>query len=179
MAAPPASRPFGVKDWPSNERFARVCAHLRIDQPDWFEPRRAAVLSALEATTQLTAPQLRTIVRAQHPRLRPHQPSQTVSFDGELRAALGSVREEARLHGRLGALGQAWSASNLLVALVTAREPRVTPIVATAVAGEVLCRLLDDVGRRHVLTAADEDILRRAWRAAHPPPAYFRRPIRA
>lgn len=178
LPASPRTVPFAAGDSPSSERFARVCAHLRIDRPDWYEPRRAAVLSTLEATAQLTAPQLRTIVRAQHPRLR-IRPSRTVSFDSELRAALACVREEARLHGRLGALGQAWAASHLLVALVTAREPRVTPIVATAVAGEVLCRLLDDVGRRHVLSATEEDTLRRAWRAAHPPPAYFRRPSRA
>jgi hypothetical protein len=155
-----------------------VCAQLGFDHPDWFAPRRAAVLSTLEATTRLTPPQLRAIVRAQHPRMRIHYPSRAVSFDGELRAALGCVREEARLNGRLGALGQAWAASNQVVALVTAREPRVTPVVATAVAGEVLCRLLDDVGRRRVLSATDEDLLRRAWRAAHPLPAYFRRPDR-
>jgi len=178
LPASPRTVPFAAGDSPSSERFARVCAHLRIDRPDWYEPRRAAVLSTLEATAQLTAPQLRTIVRAQHPRLR-IRPSRTVSFDSELRAALACVREEARLHGRLGALGQAWAASHLLVALVTAREPRVTPIVATAVAGEVLCRLLDDVGRRHVLSATEEDAPGAQRIRAHPPPAYFRRPSRA
>jgi hypothetical protein len=119
------------------------------------------------------------MVREQQPRLRPPGPGQAVGFTGELRTALACVREEARLQGRLVALGQAWGASNQVVALVTVRHPIVTPVIATAVAGEVLCRVLDDVGRRRVLSPTDEDVLRRAWRAAHPLPAYFRRPARA
>ena len=161
-----------------SERFARVCAHLGFDRPDWFAPRRAAVLSTLEATTWLTPPQLRAMVRAQTSRLRSSAPH-AVAFNGELRAALGCAREEARLHGRLVALGQAWAGSNQVVGLVTLREPALTPVIATAVAGEVLCRLLDDVGERRVLSSEDEDVLRGAWRAAHPLPAYFARLARA
>ncbi|MDA0171315.1 hypothetical protein OJ998_19605 [Solirubrobacter taibaiensis] len=135
------------------------------------------MLSALEATTRLTPPQVRTIVQAQSPRLRPSAPS-AVAFNGEFRAALGCAREEARLHGRLAALGQAWAGSNQLVALLTVRRPALAPVIATAVAGEVMCRVLDDLGQRRVLSPTDEDVLRRAWRAAHPLPAYFRRPVR-
>jgi len=167
--------PRAGDDSSSGDLFPRVCARLGFDSPDWFAPRRAAVLSTLEATTRLTPVQLRAMVRAQQPRLRSSAPGHA-AFDGELRTALGCLREEARLHGRLVALGQAWAGSNQVVALVTVRRPALTPVMATAVAGEVLCRLLDDVGERRVLSPTDEDLLRRAWRAAHPLPAFFRRP---
>ncbi|MDA0184025.1 hypothetical protein OJ997_27200 [Solirubrobacter phytolaccae] len=177
MSATSRTTRVGTDPPAPDERFARVCARLGFDHPDWFAPRRAAVLSTLEATTRLTSPQLRTMARAQSTRLRPTAPN-GVAFSGELRAALGCAREEARLHGRLVALGQAWAGSNQVVALVTAREPGLTPVVATAVAGEVLCRLLGDIRERRVLSLADEDMLRSAWSAAHPLPAYFRRPAR-
>ena len=90
--------------------------------------------------------------------------------------ALGCLREEARRHGRLVTLGQAWAGSNQLIALITTRHaPVVRQVLATVVAGEVLCRVLDDLTDRRVFGAHEEELLRRAWRAAHPAPAYFRR----
>ena len=158
----------------SGDRFARVCTHLGFDDPDLFGQRRSAVLSTFGAATCLDSSQLRTIVRAQHPRVTVRGPDRTVVLDGQLRAALGCLREEARLHGRLVAVGQAWAGSNQLVALIV-RRPVVSEVVASAVAGEVLCQLLDDVHERRVLSHDDEDLLRYAWRQAHPVPAYFRR----
>ncbi|MBE2314594.1 hypothetical protein DVA67_001300 [Solirubrobacter sp. CPCC 204708] len=108
--------------------------------------------------------------------MRLSAPSDAVAFNGELRAAFGCLREEARLHGRLVALGQAWAGSNQVVALATVRDPVLRRVIGTAVAGEVLCRLLDDVRDRRVLTPADEDVLRSAWRAAHPVTPCVRRP---
>ena len=160
---------------PSGDRFARVCARLGFDDPDLFAPRRATILSAFEAVTRLDSSQLRTIIRAQRPRVMIRASDHVVALNSELRAALGCLREEARQHGRLAALGQAWAGSNQLTALITMRRPVVTQIVASAVAGEVLCRLLDDVHQRRVLTRDDEDLLRHAWHQAHPVPAYLRR----
>ena len=157
----------------SGDRFARVCARLGFDDPDLFGQRRSAVLSAFGAATSLAPSQLRTIVRAQQPRVTVREPDRTVILDGQLRAALGCLREEARLHGRLVAVGQAWAGCNQLVALIV-RRPVVSEIVASAVAGEVLCRLLDDLHEHRVLSHDDEDLLRYAWRQAHPAPAYFR-----
>lgn len=163
----------------SSERFARICADLGFDDPQWFVPRRAAVLATLEAATRLTQSQLRAMVRAQRPRLALRGEDRLVRFDGESRAALRCVREEARLHGRLVTLGQAWAASNRLVGSLTAREPLVVVrITASAVAGEVLCRVLEDIDDRRVLGRDEEALLRQAWRAAHPAPAYVRRPRR-
>jgi hypothetical protein len=100
-----------------------------------------------------------------------------VLFGAQLRDALGCLREEARLHGRLAAVGQAWAGSNRLIALTTASQPRVvTQVLSSGVAGEVLCRVLGDVDGRRVFDAEHEQVLRHAWRVAHPPPAYFRRP---
>jgi hypothetical protein len=172
MTASAAIAGFGAL---SDDRFARVCDRLGLDDPGLFTPRRPAVLAALEATTRLDSSQLRTMVRVQQPRMTPRGHDRAITLGGELRAALGCVREEARQHGRLVALGQAWASSNQLAALITGRSPALTPIVASAVAGEVLCRLLDDVHERRVLSRDDEDLLRRAWRQAHPVPAYFRR----
>lgn len=159
----------------SGDRFSRVCALLRFDDPELFAPRRKTVLSAFDAITQLDASQLRTIVRAQRPRVMLRSSGQTLALDGHLRAAFACVREEARQHGRLVALGQTWAGCNQLVALMTVRSPSATPVLASAVAGEVLCRLLDDLPERKVLSRDDEDLLRHAWRQAHPAPAYFRR----
>jgi hypothetical protein len=164
---------------PSIDGFARARAHLGFDDPGWCAPRRAAVLSTLEASSRLTPTQLRTMVRTQHPRLTIRDGTDMVSPGSELKDALGCLREEARRHGRLVAVGQAWAGSNRLIALLTARQPLVvTRVLATVVAGEVLCRLLDDVSDRRVFADNHEQLLREAWRAAHPPPAYFRRPSR-
>jgi hypothetical protein len=161
-----------------NDRFVRVCVGLGFDDPDRFAPRRAAILSAFEAVTRLDSTQLRTIVRAQQPRVTIRASDHAVTLDSEFRAALSCLREEAREQGRLAALGQAWAGSNQLIALMTMRRPVITQVVASAVAGEVLCRLLDDVGQRRVLSLEDEGLLRHAWRQAHPVPAYFRcRPL--
>lgn len=179
-AAPAGSDVRASAGSPSGERFARICVHLGFDDPAWFVPRRAAVLTALAAASHLTPSQLRTLVRAQRPRLAIRGPGRGVGFDYESRSALGCLLEEARLHGRLVALGQAWAASNRLAALLTVRQPLVVVrITASAVAGEVLCRVLDDLDDRRVFGRGDEELLRHAWRAAHPPPAYFRRPVRA
>ncbi len=155
------------------DRFARVCTHLGFDDPEMFGQRRSAVLSAFGAATSFGPSQLRAIVLAQQPRVRVQQPDRTVVLNGQLRAALGCLRAEARLHGRLVAVGQAWAGCNQLVALIV-RKPVVSEVVASAVAGEVLCRLLDDLPQRRVLSHADEDLLRHAWRQAHAVPAYFR-----
>jgi hypothetical protein len=53
----------------SIDGFARARAHLGFDNPGWCAPRRAAVLSTLEASSRLTPSQLRTMVRTQQPRL--------------------------------------------------------------------------------------------------------------
>lgn len=158
----------------SGDRFSGICERLGFEDPDLFAPRRATVLSAFEAIARLNASQLRTIIRAQRPRVTIRAPGQAVTLNSELRTALSCLREEAREHGRLVALGQAWAGSNQLIALMTMRRPVVTQVVASAVAGEVLCRLLDDVQQRRVLSREDEDLLRHPWRQAHPVPAYFR-----
>jgi hypothetical protein len=116
------------------------------------------------------------MVRVQRSLLTIHEDGRTVLPGSRLRDALACLREEARRHGRLVAVGQAWAGSNHLIALITARQQLVvTRVLATAVAGEVLCRVLDDIETRHVFHDGDEQLLRQAWRAAHPPPAYFRR----
>jgi hypothetical protein len=119
------------------------------------------------------------MVRAQHPRVTIRAHTGAVAPGFELKEALRCLREEARRNGRLVAVGQAWAGSNRLIALLTTRQPPViTQILATVVAGEVLCRVLDDVDDRRVFADNHEQLLREAWRAAHPPPAYFRRPRR-
>jgi hypothetical protein len=119
------------------------------------------------------------MVREQRRHLIIREDGRAVLLGGQLRDALGCLREEARRHGRLVAVGQAWAGSNRLMAIVTAHQPPVvTQVLASVVAGEVLCRVLDDVDDRRVFDAGDERVLRHAWRAAHPPPAYFRRPVR-
>ena len=119
------------------------------------------------------------MVREQRRHLTIREDGRSVLLGGQLRDALGCLREEARRHGRLVAIGQAWAGSNRLIAMVTAHQPTaVTQVLSSVVAGEVLCRVLDDVDDRSVFDAHDERLLRHAWRAAHPPPAYFRRPIR-
>jgi hypothetical protein len=174
----PLPRPATGARLSSSERFAHICAPLGFDDPEWFRPRRAAVLTTLEAASRLTRSQLRAIVRAQRPRLALRGDDRALRFDCESRAALKCLREEARLHGRLVALGQAWAGSNRLVGVVTARQPLVVVrITASAVAGEVLCRVLEDLDDREVLGHEEETLLRQAWRAAHPPPAYVRRPV--
>jgi hypothetical protein len=171
------SRPARVA--PPENQFAHTRAQLGFDQPGWCVPRHAEVLSALEASTRLTPGQARTMMREQRRYVTIRDDGRAVLLGGQLRDALGCLREEARRHGRLVALGQAWAGSNRLMAIVTAHQPRVVAqILSSVVAGEVLCRLLDDVEDRRVLDAGDERLLRHAWRAAHPPPAYFRRPIR-
>jgi hypothetical protein len=157
------------------DRFARVCALLGLDAPDLFAPRRPAVLAAFKAATELEPTQLRAIIRAQHPHVTVRQRDGTATLGGELQAALGCLREEARDHGRLVALGQAWAGCNRLGSLIAARRPVLTQVVASAVAGEVLCRLLEDVQERRVLSRDDEELLRHAWRQAHPAPPYLRR----
>jgi hypothetical protein len=100
-----------------------------------------------------------------------------MTLGSQFRSALACLREEARLHGRLVVVGQAWAGSNRLIELLTSRQPpAVTQALSGAVAGEVLCRVLDDVQDRRVFGAGDEALLRRAWREAHPVPVYFRRP---
>jgi hypothetical protein len=139
-------------------------------------PRRAPVLAALEAAYRLEPGQVRAMLRGQHDNLLIGEQGRAVSFGGEARDALGCLREEARRHGRLVALGQAWAGSNQLIALITTRHPPVVrQALATVVSGEVLCRVLDDLTDRRVFGPEKEDLLRRAWRAAHPVPAYFRR----
>jgi hypothetical protein len=160
---------------PRSDHFASLCARLGFEDPDRFAPRRATILSAFEAVTHLDRSQLRTIVRAQAPRVTIRAPGQAVTLNSELRAALACLREEARQQGRLVALGQAWAGSNQLTAVITMRRPVVTEVVASAIAGEVLCRLLDDVAPRRILSREDEDLLRHPWRQAHPVRAYLRR----
>lgn len=161
---------------PTDDAFARARTLLGFDDPTWCAARRAPVLSALEAACRLKPPQLRAMLRAQQDILQVHQPGRAVSLGGEARDALACLREEARRHGRLVALGQAWAGSNQLIALITTRhEPVVRQVLATVVAGEVLCRVLDDLTDRRVFGADEEELLRRAWRAAHPDPAYVRR----
>jgi hypothetical protein len=119
------------------------------------------------------------MVREQRRYLTIRQDRRTVVMGSDIRDALGCLREEARRHGRLVAVGQAWAGSNRLMALLTARQPPViAQVLCSVVAGEVLCRVLDDVGDRHVFDERSEQHLRHAWRVAHPPPAYFRRTSR-
>jgi hypothetical protein len=175
--SPPSRPAAGARV--ASERFARLCAHVGFDDPEWFMPRRAAVLKTLEAASRLTRSQLRVIVRAQRPRLALRGDGRAVRFDGASRAAHRCLREESRLHGRLVALGQAWAGSNRLVGLLTARQPLlVVRITASAVAGEALCRALEDLDDRRVLGCEEEPLLRQARRAAYPPPTYVRRPHR-
>ena len=158
----------------------RDCArHFGFEDPEWCAPRRAAVLSVLDETSRLSPAQARTMVREQRRHLTFRDDGRAVTLGGDLRDALTCLREEARAHGRLVVIGQAWAGSNRVIARLTARQPLVvTQILSSVVAGEVLCRVLDDVDDRHVFDAGNELLLRHAWRAAHPPPAYFRRPGR-
>jgi hypothetical protein len=138
------------------------------------------VLSVLEAASRLQPSQVRTMVRAQHANLAIPVPGRVPSLDGPSKDALSSLREEARVHGRLVALGQAWAGTHQLIGERTSRQPElVTFLLTSVVAGEALCRILDDVADRRVLAARQEELLRGAWRAAHPAPAYFRRRPRA
>ena len=170
------ARPAPIE--PTADCFALARAHLGFDNPDWCIPRRAVVLSTLEASSRLTSSQVRTMIRTQHPHLTMREHGDTVSFGPEFRAALACLREEARQHGRLVVVGQAWAGSHRLIALLTTRQPSlVTHVLTGVVAGEVLCRVLDDVEDRQVFGDHDEELLRKAWRAAHPVHAYFRRPL--
>ncbi|MDA0167262.1 hypothetical protein OM076_43785 [Solirubrobacter ginsenosidimutans] len=160
----------------TDDGFARARERLGFDDPGWCAPRRAPVLAALEAAYRLEPGQVRAMLRAQHDNLLVREQGRAVSLGGEARDALGCLREEARRHGRLVALGQAWAGSNQLIALITTRHPAIVrQALATVVSGEVLCRVLDDLTDRRVFGPDEEDLLRRAWRAAHPVPAYFRR----
>jgi hypothetical protein len=160
----------------TDEGFARACARLGFDDPGWCAPRRAPVLAALEAAYRLEPGQIRAMFRAQHGNLLVREQGRAVSLGGEARDALGCLREEARRHGRLVALGQAWAGTNQLIALLTSRHPPVVrQALTTVVSGEVLCRVLDDLSDRRVFGPDEEDLLRRAWRVGHPVPVYFRR----
>jgi hypothetical protein len=162
---------------PPTDGFAHISALLGFDDPDWCAPRRAAVLPALKTASRLQPAQLRTMLRTQHGKLTIRNDGNAVSLAREYRDALSSLREEARRHGRLVPLGQAWAASNQLITMLTPHQPPVVRhVLAGLVAGEILCRVLDDVADRRVLSAREEELLRRAWRAAHPLPAYFQRP---
>ncbi|WP_028065984.1 hypothetical protein [Solirubrobacter soli] len=136
-------------------------------------------MAGLQAATWLEPPQLQSLIRAQRPHVIVRRGAVTGTFDEQLRAAFGCLREDARHHGRLVAFGQAWGACNRLGALLTARSAGTTQLVASAVAGEVLCRLLDDIQVRRVLSRDDERLLRHAWHQAHPAPPYVRRQFSA
>jgi hypothetical protein len=162
---------------PPTDGFAHISARLGFDDPDWCAPRRAAVLPVLKTASRLQPAQLRTMLRTQHGKLTVRDHGNAVSLSGEFRDALGSLREEARRHGRLVTLGQAWAASNQLITMLTPNQPPVVRhVLGGLVSGEILCRVVDDIADRRVLSAPEEELLRRAWRAAHPPPVYFRRP---